>query len=43
VQDFALIQVWNEAARIDEEVYRDAVTAVLGGRDLTKAAVVLTG
>jgi len=32
-----------EAARIDEEVYRDAVTAVLGGRSLTEAAVILTG
>jgi len=32
-----------EAARIDEVVYRDAVTAVLGGRGLTEVAVVLTG
>jgi len=32
-----------ETGRTDEEVYRDAVTAVLGGRGLTKAAVVLAG
>jgi hypothetical protein len=35
--------VWCEAAGIDEEVYRDGVSAVLGGRGLTKAAVILAG